>query len=87
MEKERPLKKTTIRILGAALLLLGSVTVTADFCQEQPDIMCGYRCSSNSCINDSISRPDDGCWLDYSNIPVMCSWDPEHSCCGSGPGL
>lgn len=80
------------RLLTVGLLFLFLVagvagTAWAAICADNPDVMCGHRCSSNSCVQDALSVPEKGCWLDYSTIPVSCISDEDDCCKSSGPGL
>lgn len=74
--------------LVAAVMLGGMVgTAAAGPCKDQQDVMCGHYCSSNSCVQDAISRPDDACWLDFSTIPVNCVYETGNECCAGGSGM
>lgn len=72
-----------------AALILGALvdSTAAGPCQEQQDVLCGHYCSSNSCVNDAISRPEDACWLDFTTVPVTCEYESPSECCSGEPGM
>lgn len=80
------MKRLRLAFVILGLLSLPSLDARGQFCPEQPDVLCGHRCSSNSCVQDSFSDPDFGCWLDFTTVPVTCDGD-YLDCCESGPGL
>lgn len=72
-----------------AISLLAIITISVSgFCPAQKDLLCGYRCDSNSCVDDIFSSDDDVCRLDFTQSPVTCEdVEDDDDCCGSGPGM
>lgn len=79
------MKKVWLALVALALLIFPSLD-TRGICPETSDVLCGYRCSSNSCVSDTFTDPTWACWLDFGTVPVSCGGG-HVQCCASGPGL
>lgn len=81
------MKKTLVKVVLFALLVGVVALTSAAICVENPEIYCGFRCVSNSCISDSASRPDDACWFLWFTQPVQCDWQDDYEGCGCDSGI